>query len=58
MPKGLKLSPNTTLKKKATTSKVDQFNANTKLNSWCDVKLEATEAMVALIKCNLLGGSI
>ena len=46
----MKLDISTTLKKKATASEVDQFDANTKLSACCDIELEASEAMVALIE--------
>lgn len=50
MPKGIEHGRNTTLKTKATPSEVDQFDVNTKLNSWCDVELEVTKDMAALIE--------
>ena len=48
--KGIKVDPATTLKVKATASEVDRFDASTKLSAWCDIELEASEAMVALIQ--------
>jgi len=46
--KGVKVSLNTT---KVTASEVDQFDANTKLSAWCDIELEASKGMTALIEC-------
>lgn len=48
--KGIKANLSTNLKTKATASEVDQFDANTRPSAWCDIELEASEAMVALIK--------
>jgi type II secretory pathway component PulJ len=36
--------------KKATTSEVDQFDVSNKPSTWCDIELEASQAMAALLK--------
>jgi len=48
--KGIKVDPTTTPKTKVTASEVDRFDASTKPSTWCDIELEASEAMVALIE--------
>lgn len=38
------------MKKKATASEVDRFDVGKKPSAWCDIELEASQAMVALLE--------
>ena len=50
--KGAKVDFNTASpsKKKATASKIDGFDISNKPSAWCDMELEASQAMVALLE--------
>ena len=51
LPKGDKCDFNTTFKpKKVTTSEVDRMDVGKKLSTWCEIELQASQAMVALLK--------
>lgn len=51
MLKGDKVNFNTTFQlKKAAASEVDRFDVSNKPSPWCDIELEASQAMVALLK--------
>lgn len=48
--KGVKVGLNIAPKQTVTPSEVDQFDAITKQSPWCEIELEASEAMTALIE--------